>query len=265
MTCCIYRCIAVALLFCVLTTPCQALTLFEANYDADIYAIQQINFDIIPSVLQDWVPFRAASEYLPIDVSWDESTKEVVVYSHELARTNIFYKEQRYKPCTLPPTLTIVDGVTYCSPQFLKNNLSGRGFVYNGEVFYFSGETVESKLIKSNGNNVFKDNAITSMYQLKLKSPDDYAFVRKYLTGGIEYVQRNNIPKNAFGAYAYIYPNRRKPVCYIVKGYSSDATLASYIAHEAYHVYEYKTNGKSTEKAAKKYQQTIFNKLIALK
>lgn len=260
-----YRIILIIVLLFSLSAPVYALSLFSADYDADIYTVSNINFNIQESIQEGWYPLKVVSAFLPIDVSWDESTREVVVYSHELARTNIFYEGRRYKANRLPSNLKIVDGVTYCSPQFLTNNLSGRSFIYDGKVHYFIGEKVKSKLIKANGNSVFKDNVITSMYQLKLKSFDDYAFVRKHLSGGIEYATKQQVPQNAFNAVAYTYPYRKKPVCYIIRAHNGGATLASYIAHEAYHVYECKTKGDSTEKAAKEYQKLILNKLIYLK
>ena len=256
----IYNIICIILIFCFISVPSFALNLIVSDYDNDKWIEESISLDIPENIQEGWYPLKAVSAFLPIDVSWDESTREVVVYSHELARTNIFYDGRRYKANCLPSNLKIVDGTTYCSPQFLTNNLSGRSFIYDGKVHYFTGEKVKSKLIKANGNSVFKDNVITSMYQLKLKSPDDYAFVRKHLSGGIEYATKQQVPQNAFNAVAYTYPYRKKPVCYIIRAHNGGATLASYIAHEAYHIYECKTNGDSTEKAAKEYQKQIFIK-----
>lgn len=244
----------------------EAICLFKSDYDNDKWTEEKITYDIPDGVNPNWHPLRAVSEFLPIDVSWDADAHEVVIYSHAIARKNYLVAERRYKANRLPKDLIIVNGVTYCSPTFLKIMLSNHGFIYNNEVYYFSGENVESKLINPNKNDIFKGMVITSMYELKTKMPKDYEFIRKYLTGGIKFVTEENAAAGTKGAVAYVYPSRENPICYIIGSKKSGRTLASCIAHEAYHVHQYRSCGYNgnLEYDAKKYESHIYNTLKKL-
>lgn len=44
-----------------------------------------------------WVPLRKSAEHLPIEVSWDEAKREVVVFSHALPWGNPNLRTFRYK------------------------------------------------------------------------------------------------------------------------------------------------------------------------
>lgn len=260
-----------ALLLCLLSLPSYAATLnlFSSDYDNDKWQVEEIVFtqeDIIPI---EWYPLRAASECLPIDVSWDDATREIVVYSHEMAKINAFIAEQRYHADNIPASkLKIKDGVTYCSPEFLSKLLPKTGFVYDNEVYCFNGETVSSKLIKHDDSYTFKASAITSMYELKLKLPENYAFVRKYLTGGISLVKVGTHRNVLSYAAAYVFPKANKPDAYIISNSTHPLYdfepyvkyLTKLICHEAYHVYLERI-GKQSETDAMKYGREIYHNL----
>ena len=66
------RTILFALVLCLTLTPCHALTIFTTDYDSDTYTESTLSF-LIPSDVPDgWLPLRAAAEYLPISVDWDD-------------------------------------------------------------------------------------------------------------------------------------------------------------------------------------------------
>ena len=111
------RIICIMLIICLLSFPTQALNLVKADYDKDKWEVETITFDLPDAVPESWYPLKEVSEYLPIDVEWDDITREIVVYSHEMAEINIFIAEQRYHADNIPASkLKIKDGVTYCSP-----------------------------------------------------------------------------------------------------------------------------------------------------
>lgn len=260
-----------ALLLCLLSLPSYAATLnlFSSDYDNDKWQVEEITFAQEDAILDEWYPLRAISECLPIDVSWDDATRDIVVYSHEMAEINIFIAEQRYHADDIPTSkLKIKDGVTYCSPEFLSKLLPKTGFVYNNEVYCFNGEMVSSKLIKHDDRDTFKASAITSMYELKLKLPNDYAFVRKYLTGGISLVKVNTHKNVPSYAAAYVFPKVKKPVAYIISNSTHPLYgfepygeyLIELICHEAYHVYLERI-GKQNETNAMKYGREIYHNL----
>lgn len=250
----------------VLTVIASASTLhtFTSDYDADRYAENQIDFEIPSSISQDWYPLKDSSKYLPIEVSWDNATREVVIDNFPTQKNfrNI-KKQQRHKSYNLPESLKIKNGVTYCSPKFLRNLLGGEGFLYNNEVYCFVGEDVESKLINPGVSDIFKLNAITTMYEMKLKMPEEYEFNRKYLTGGIKCVQKGSDPKAPNHAVAYIYSGAVNPCCCIVDDKAQGATLASYISHEAYHVWQNR-NGGVVEHDAKVHGEMVRDKLRSI-
>lgn len=253
-----------------ITASASTLHTFKSNYDADKYTTAQINYNIPLKISQDWYPLKDVSKYLPIEVSWDNKTREVVIRSENsiqlLNYSNSSTKtEKRYKSNKLPSTmLKIENGVTYCSPKFLTSLLGGVGFMYDGEVYYFDGESVSSRLISPGRSEKFKSNVITSMYQMKVKMPDEYKFVRKCITGGISCVEKGsdkNVPNSALG---YTYPSVYKPCCYVVGDKLTGTNLASLIAHESYHVYQYKSGKSVGEDGANKYENMIKQTLISM-
>ena len=249
--------ITITLLLCLTLTPCHALTLFTTDYDSDTYTESTPSFLIPSDVPEGWLPLRAAAEYLPINVDWDDATREIIVRADLYKSKLSLLKEKRYKIDNLCPLysddLMIVNGVTYCSPKFLTIRLPNVSFRYNGEVYYLKGETETSTLIQ--GDESFRNKVLTSMYNLKLALPEDYSLIRSCLTGGIKQVS----PEDAdVFANAYVYPSRRNPVAYIVGGEYSD--IANLIAHEGYHVWLERNEGQS-EKEAREYGQMISNRL----
>ena len=249
--------IIITLLLCLTLTPCNALTIFTTNYDSDQYTESTPSFLIPSDVPEGWFPLRAAAEYLPISVDWDNATREIIVRADLYKSKLSLLKEKRYKIDNLCPLysddLMIVNGVTYCSPKFLTIRLPNVSFRYNGEVYYLKGETETSTLIQ--GDESFRNKVLTTMYNLKLALPEDYSLIRSCLTGGIKQVS----PEDAdVFANAYVYPTRRNPVAYIVGGEYSD--IANLIAHEGYHVWLERNEGQS-EKEAKEYGQMISNRL----
>lgn len=253
-----------------MTASASTLYTLKSDYDADKYKTTQLNYKIPLSISQDWYPLKDASKYLPIEVSWDNKTREVIICSENtiqlLNSSNSSTKtEKRYKSNKLPSTmLKIENGVTYCSPKFLTSLLGGVGFMYDSEVYYFDGENVSSRLINSGKSERFKSNVITSMYQMKLKMPDEYEFVRKHLPGGIRCIEKGsdkNIPNHAL---AGVYVQKSKPYCCIVGDKLTGINLASVIAHESYHVYQYKNGMEVDEDGADEYEKMIKQTMIAM-
>ena len=236
----ICRCIAVVLVLCILTTPCQALTLFEADYDADEWATETVYEG-------DWLPLRELSSILPYTVEWKDRT--VYVYAD---------KTWTIKPdCWMPEGVMIVDGVTYVTPEYMKRFLPGICFMYQGELYVFNGETVESKLIR--GSEYFRKDAVTSLFWLKLAAPDEYSMVRECLTGGVESVEiPDNLPENTL---AFVYPQKRNPTAYIV-GEPSGAVLAGQIVHEAFHVRQYREGREMSETEADEIGKSVSDQLL---
>ena len=72
------------LFICLLTIPSYALNLVYSDYDNDEWQTIEINFAPVDTIPDGWYPLRASSKYLPIDVSWDDKNRQVVVYSHDL-------------------------------------------------------------------------------------------------------------------------------------------------------------------------------------
>ena len=132
----------------VTTASASTLYTFKSDYDADKYTTASIDFDIPTSIEHNWYPLRDSSKYLPIEVSWDNKTREVVIRRENAVQlTNLSANtnkitEKRYKSNKLPSAmLKIENGVTYCFPKFLASLLGGVGFMYDGEVYYFDGES----------------------------------------------------------------------------------------------------------------------------
>lgn len=250
----------VSIVCAVVINNTSVLNLFQTDYDADLYEVTQVEFNIPNNVPKGWYPLRDISNYLPIEVSWDNNTREIVVVSEHMKHLRPLLAERRYKADKLPSSLVIQNGITYCAPKFLTQSLSGISFIYNNNLYVFNGEAVESKLIKNEGSTRFKEFTLTSMYRLKLVMPDVYKMVQNNLTGGIMYdSNRDKFPLSAIG---YVYPNRKNPVCCMLHDYYYGAELASYIAHEAYHVYQYRKDGISYERDANNFEKEILNTLI---
>ena len=246
-----------ALVLALTAMPCHALTIFTTDYDSDQYTESTPSFLIPNEVPEGWLPLRAAAEYLPISVEWDDATREIIVRADLYKSKLSFLKEMHYKIDNLCPLysddLMIVNGVTYCSPKFLTIRLSNVSFRYNGEVYYFKGETKTSTLIQ--GDESFRNKVLTTMYNLKLALPEGYSLIRSCLTGGIKQVS----PEDAdVFANAYVYPTHKNPAAYIVGGEYSD--IANLIAHEGYHVW-LERNERQSEREAREYGQMISNRL----
>ena len=253
------RMITIALVLCLTVTPCKALTLFQTDYDGDSYTTERVGFDY-PSVTfgdsspdkgsqADWLPLRELSAILPYSVEWNEQERTVYIYAD---RTHTIRPDW-----WLPPDVQIVEGVTYVTARYLDGILGGRAFRYQGELYVFNGETKHSRLVR--GDETFRQNALTTLYRLKLALPEDYKLIRNSLTGGI---QQEEPEKGLLTYAAYIYPAARRPVACIVTN-GSGADLAELIAHEAYHVYLHR-HGRQSEKKAREYGQRVKADLLKI-
>lgn len=223
-------------------TTMASLNLISSNYDKDCWDVKEINLSVPSDIPEEWIPLRASSEHLPIDVSWDEEDKKIKIFCHNLSKVS---RDKQYPSDKLPAEMIIIDGVTYCSPRLLSSFLGNRSFLYNNELYYFAGENVESQLIKANSdnNNTFRNVILTVLYEIKLKLPDEYNFIRSHLTGEIICISKEDVPIQFSNANAYIYYARKPPVCYIVERRISNDILAGTISHEAFHVWQYKNGG----------------------
>lgn len=242
--------VIVIIALCAMTISANALNLFQADYDNDQWSVEKIEYEHDDTIPDGWIPLKAASEYLPIDVDWNSDTREIIIYSHNLSWANKAFCTFLYKADNLHPDIKIKDGVSWCSPKLMSCFLWNKSFVYNGELYYYNGENVESKLIQCNGSNLFKPPVLTALYNIKLKLPDEYELIRSCITGGIAYVSRDNMPEGISGAaMAYVYPCRENPVCYIVGDEKSRDIFIENIAHEAYHVWLERNGSQSEEEA----------------
>jgi hypothetical protein len=229
-----------ALCLC-LSVPCSALTLFNADYDADEWTTETVYEG-------EWLPLRELSSILPYTVEWKDRT--IYIY----ADRTWTIKPDWY----LPEGVKIVDGVTYVTPKYMKHILPN-SFMHDGELYVLNG-AVESKLIR--GSERFKRNAVTSLYHMKVATPEAYSMVRECLTGGVESVKRPDFaPVNTA---AYTYPSRRKPTAYII-GEPSGTVLAGRIVHEAFHVRQYREGREISEKEAEEYSGRVMTALLETK
>lgn len=233
----------------------STLNLFQTDYDADAYAVTPITFAIPADVPEGWYPLRAVSEYLPIEVSWDGVNQEVVVVSEAVRQVRPLTAERRFKASRLPPNLCIKRGVTYCSPQFLTGMLPGISFRHEDQVYSFNGESVNSETIQ--GNKRFRSWCLTALYRMKLLLPEDYEFIRNHLKGIVLDDGYGEFPVSA-NAYIYL----KKAVCHIMDRTAYGGQLAGYIAHEAYHVWQYKNDEPIEERPAKVYADTIVSTFV---
>ena len=234
------RMILILTLCLCLSVPCSALTFFQADYDADAYTTETVYEG-------DWLPLRELSSILPYEVEWKDRT--IYVY----AERTWTIKPDWY----LPEGVKIVDGVTYVTARYLDGILGGRAFRYHGELYFFNGETERSRLVR--GDEIFRQNTLTTLYRIKLALPEDYKLIRKYLTGGIQQEE----PEEGLLTYAaYIYPAARRPAAFIVSN-GSGADLAELIAHEAYHVFLHR-HGRQSEEKARDYGQRVKQDLLKI-
>ena len=236
------RIILFALVLCITVTPCNAMTLFKADYDADTYTTETVYEG-------DWLPLRELSSILPYTVEWKD-------------RTIFIYGERTWtiKPdWYLPEDVKIVDGVTYVTLAYMRRFLPGVSFLYDGELYVFGGESEPSRLVR--GDEDFRQNALTALYRMKLAAPDTYDMIRRNLTGGVESVERpDDIP---LGALAYVYPSRRDPTAYII-GKPEETILARRIVHEAVHVEQYRNGREIDEDEAKKIETETVEKMLLM-
>ena len=222
-----------------LTTPCHALTFFQADYDADEWITETVYEG-------DWLPLRELSSVLPYTVEWKDGT--IYIY----AERTWTIKPDWY----LPEGVMIRDGVTYVSPAYMKR-LVPNSFLFRTGLYVFAGETTHSELIQ--GEDDFRRRVLSVMYRLKLALPEDYALIRSCLTGGIIQAEWKSWMPD--GAAAYIYPGVKKPMARIVASWASDSYLAELIAHEAYHVY-LERQGRGSEAQAEEYGKRVSADLL---
>lgn len=233
--------IVAALLFCLIITPCHALTFFKADYDSDTFTTETVYEG-------DWLPLRELSAILPYEVEWKDRT--IYVYAD---RTWEIHPDK-----LIPQDVKIVDGVTYVTPRYMQRFIpEGTAFRYQGELYVFDGEINRSELIR--GEERFRQKTLTVMYRLKLALPDDYKLIRRYLRGGVE--QELELEEDVLYAAAYVYPAVSRATAYIVASGLSGADLAELIAHEAYHVHLERWNRQS-EDAAIEYGQRVMYDLL---
>lgn len=195
-----------------------------------------------------WFPLREASKYLPFEVDWDNDTKEIVITSESRNILLPFTMERRYGEewySDSSDDLTIINGVTYCNAAFLSRHTGGAGFRHKDVVYCVDG--VE-----------FDDFIKSAMMEIKVKSPEDYEFITKHLTGGIKYAGYNGVSKDAL---AYVYPYSQNPICYLTTQKHHGLDLAGSIAHEAYHVYQARNGLAIEETGAEKYERDVIDAL----
>lgn len=230
------------------------LYLFEADVYNDEYIANTILFDIPENIDKNWYPLRAISQWIPITVDWDNEYKAVIIDNGRIVRRYGARELTAYKD-----NIVILDGVTYCSPKFINQQLYGIGFIYNDAVYCFNGELMD-KFIYGGDSLKFVKYTKTAFFELYLKSPDDYKFIKENLSGGVSYVPSDKSPYK--GALGYVYAQRQNPICYIIGDYKIGANLISLIAHEAKHVYQHRINGENTEQIATDYELYILNKIL---
>lgn len=68
------KAVIVIIALCAMTISANALNLFQADYDNDQWSVEKIEYEHDDTISDGWIPLRAASEYLPIDVDWNSDT-----------------------------------------------------------------------------------------------------------------------------------------------------------------------------------------------
>lgn len=235
------RIITLALVLCLITTPCHALTLFQTDYDGGEWT-ETVVYE------GDWLPLRKLSETLPYEVEWKDST--IYIYAERTWEI----KPDRY----LPEGVMIRDGVTYVSPTYMKR-LVPNSFLFRTGLYVFAGEIKRSALVR--GEEDFRREVLTTMYRLRLALPEDYRLIRDCLTAGIE--QSAWLDWMPAGALSYVYPGRQRPTAHIIAS-PRWADLTELIAHEAYHVYLTR-QGCDSEALAEEYGKRISAAILETK
>lgn len=226
------------------TALCAELNVTDAP-DCDV---ETITFEAPEEVPEDWFPLEEVAEYLPIEVTRNEKGDKYIIDSKPMEKTWRLLAHQEITVSSLQwrtKDLKLVDGVLYCSPWFLATRLGGVGFVHDGELWFCDTTLDLDGHIKA------------SMLELQVVAPEEYEFVTKYLTGGIKAAE-----EDVEDALAYIYPYADKPVCYISNTKMTGATLASSIAHEAWHAYQAKNGSAIGEQDAEAYEAKVLNILL---
>ena len=210
--------------------------------------VETITFETPAEVSADWFPLEAVVEHLPMQVTRDTQAHKYVIESEPMKKTWPALGRQKILESSLQwrtKDFKVVNDVLYCSPWFLASRLGGVGFVHEGKLWYCNTTLDLDGHIRS------------AMLELKVVAPEEYAFATKYLTGGIKAAE-----EEISDAQAYTYPNAAKPVCYISNGKLTGATLASNIAHEAWHVHQAQTGMTIGEKDADAYEAKVLDTLL---
>lgn len=239
------------ILITILTVVLLSTTAFagELNItDGPDGQVTTVTFEVPEQVNADWLPLEDAAAYLPIQVTRDIQAHKYVIESEPMKKTWPALGRQEILESSLTwrtKDFKMVDGVLYCSPWFLATRLGGVGFVHEGKLWYCSTTLDLEGHIQS------------ALLELKVVAPEEYDFAVKYLTGGVKAAEED-IPD----AQAYTYPNAAKPVCYISNPKLTGATLASSIAHEAWHVHQAKTGMPVGEQDAEAYEAKVLSTLL---
>lgn len=235
------------------------LRLFSTDYDNEVYITASVEFDIAEEVPKNWYPLRAMSEILSFDVEWDVVTRQIIVSYEDVYGD---YAEHRYtiKDIEDHNKLMLINQTTYCSPDYLMKITKGMSFWYDDAFYYYVGEAVISNLIRDNGSEKFRGYVNTSMYELYLKFPEDYEYIRMYLDGGIEKSRRAKTGrwKRVLG---YTYSRRKPGVCYVLAELNG-AKLTSLIGHEATHIYQARNGLVINEELADEYDIDLYDRII---
>lgn len=216
--------------------PSSATTFFSFDHENDE------NYD---TVLHDnLIRLRQIEKFIPFHAEWDE----------QYIWVECEYKKVMFDPSSLPEGMTIINNTTYITPHRLSLILDKTSFFYDGELYICS--DVIGEFLRGSEN--FKKYAATSLLKMKFNSPDIYNIIRENLTGGIKSVElTNEVP---FGTKAYVYTKSENPICYII-GEPSGDSLAGYITHEAFHVWQWRKYGITGEDIPKKMEKYILNLL----
>lgn len=239
------------ILMTILTVVLLSTTAFagELNItDGPDGEVKTVTFETPAEVSAEWFPLESVVEHLPMRVTRDTKNHKYVIESEAMKKTWPALRKQDIYESTLPwrtKDFKVVNDVLYCSPWFLASRLGGVGFVHEGKLWYCNTTLDLDGHIKS------------ALLELKMVAPEEYAFATKYLTGGVKAAEEM-VPD----ALAYTYPEAANPVCYIANEKLNGATLASNIAHEAWHVHQAQTGMKIAEEDADAYERKVLNTLL---
>lgn len=242
-------------------SPIQAAEVryFTTDYDNSIYHTESVEINIPEIVPHNWYPLRQMADVMSFQVEWDALNKRILIH-HEATygKWNTYmYTMDEIKKSN---HLMIYNGTTYCSPDFLYILINGRGFLYDDVIYYYAGESVQAMQIVDEGYECFRDYVNTSMYELYLKYPQCYEYVRKYIDGSIRKSTKVREGKwlNVLG---YTYPYLDEGYCFILADIKG-ARLTGTIVHEATHVYQVRTGLPTTEDLPREYGGTIYKLLL---